>query len=106
MLVASYLLGYDDEGAIGHVGLDKAFPDNLDGAQFELSEREGAGGNSVFDLMVIFPSAEIPKNLICLLDLPDVVVARLANGGELPIVDFSCGRLVRCSLDLALGRCA
>ncbi|MGB1906657.1 MAG: hypothetical protein ACPHN3_04955 [Spongiibacter sp.] len=106
MLVASYLIGYDDNGVVGHLGLDRAFPTHLEAAEFELCEREGTHGGVAYDLMVIFPYAESPRNMICLLDLPPALVSSLANGGTVPIVDFSCGRLLRCSLGQVVERCA
>ncbi|WP_372865412.1 hypothetical protein [Spongiibacter sp.] len=98
MLIASYLLGYNDNGTVSHLGVDHVFPRRIDGACFELCESSHENPQLHHDLLIYFPYGEQPKELICLPDLPEGAVAALLCDVALPVVDFSCGRNIRVHL--------
>lgn len=99
MLIASYLLGYDDKGNVNHLGVDHVFPRVIDGACFELHKIVEDGRVRIYDLLIFFPQGEEPKDMLCLPDLPEAAVAVLLHDIPLPVVDFACGRNVRVVLD-------
>ena len=99
MLIASYLLGYDDKGGVNHLGVDHVFPRVIDGACFELHKTVTEEQASCYDLLIFFPNGEEPKNMLCLPSLPEAAVAVLLHETPLPLVDFSCGRNVSVLLD-------
>ncbi len=98
MLISSYLLGYNDNGTVSHLGVDHVFPRNVDGACFDLCESTYDSPLLHYDLLIYFPHAEQPKELICLPDLPEAAVSALQGDIALPVIDFACGRSVRVHL--------
>lgn len=96
MLIASYVVGYDQFERVGHLGVDKVFPADMDQSHYELC-RSGESGDTRHDLLIFFPNASIPVEVICLPNLPDAVVETMIAGTQLPVVDFSNGRVVRVS---------
>lgn len=91
MLIASYLLGYDDKGALSHLAVDKLLSECADSFSFELRARHTAqnGARDQYDLVMLFPQREAPFNLICLPELPAIVVDALYAGVAIPIIDLS-----------------
>jgi len=107
MLIASYLIGYNDDGTVSHLAVDHAFPRNLDGVHYELCENRDDPQQLRHDLLVFLPAAELPREMICLPNLPDTVAAILLTEQTLPLIDFSCGRSLRIHLDpQRVRRCA
>lgn len=93
MLIASYLLGYNDDGSVNYLGVDQAFPAAISGARFELNKSPSE--NSLvqpfcYDLWICFPGAE--PAWVCLPELPQLVVSALLAEQVVPVVDFACGR--------------
>lgn len=107
MLVASYLLGYNDDGSVNHVAVDQAFPQDMTGVSFLLSDGSSGEPGSNRDLLVFFPRADAPLDVLCLPFLPEPVVALLCAAKPLPLVDFSCGRCLQVCVDATtVPRCA
>jgi hypothetical protein len=88
MLIASYLVGYNDDMSVGHMGVDRVFPEETAGAFYELREAS-LDGEQYFDLLIYFPKAEMPQNLVCLPELPAQVVEQLLEGIAIPVLDFA-----------------
>ena len=107
MLIASYLIGYNDDGTVGHLAVDHAFPRDIEGAHYELCESRDDAQQARYDLLVFLPHAELPREMICLPNLPETVVAILLTERSLPLIDFACGRSLRLNLDpVRVRRCA
>lgn len=96
MLIASYVVGYDQFERVGHLGVDKVFPADMERSHYELCS-SSESGDARHDLLIFFPNASIPVEVICLPNLPKGVVETMATGVQLPVVDFSNGRVVRVS---------
>ncbi|QQD19860.1 hypothetical protein I6N98_08510 [Spongiibacter nanhainus] len=96
MLIASYVVGYDQFERVGHLGVDKVFPADMDRSHYELCS-SGESGSRRHDLLIFFPNASIPVEVICLPNLPELVVETMNTGTQLPVVDFSNGRVIRVS---------
>lgn len=90
MLIASYLVGYNNDMSVGHLGVDRVFPENISDARCELRET-GLGEDAEYDLLIFFPRAEMPHNLVCLPELPERVVECFHNGESLAVLDFASG---------------
>ncbi|WP_373078053.1 hypothetical protein [Zhongshania sp.] len=99
MLIASYLLGYDDDGSVRHIAVDNILPDVKQGFDYTLYPRESSKGLEILDLVLLFAEAEEPRKAICLPNLPGSVVSHLLSGTPLQIIDFAYGRVVRLSFD-------
>lgn len=107
MLIASYLIGYNDDGTVSHLAVDHAFPRDIDDVHYELCESRDERKQARYDLLVSFPQAESPREMLCLPNLPEAVAAILLTERSLPLVDFACGRSLRVGLDpLRIRRCA
>ncbi|MBD2859645.1 hypothetical protein IB286_11580 [Spongiibacter sp. KMU-158] len=91
MLIASYLVGYNSDMSVGHLGVDRVFPEDISGARCELRET-GLGRNAEYDLLIFFPKGDMPQNLVCLPELPDDVVECFLKGRVLPVLDFASGQ--------------
>lgn len=96
MLIASYVVGYDQFERVGHLGVDKVFPADMGRSHYDLCSSDESGVTR-HDLLIFFPNAAIPIEVVCLPNLPDAVAESLAAGTPLPVVDFSNGRVVRVS---------
>lgn len=95
MLIASYLLGYNDDGSVNYLGVDQAFPGEIGGACFELTKspsQDGAVAGYCYDLWIYFPAAGETQLGLCLPELPELVVSAFVAGQSLPLLDFACGR--------------
>lgn len=106
MLLTSYLLGCDEQDQARHLAVDAILPEKIDNVVTSLHSREGCEGETFYDLVIQFPDAPSPQNIICFPDLPDRVTAQLLDGNLLPIIDFAYSRVVQASLPSNQRRCA
>ncbi len=105
MLIASYLVGYKNDMSVGHLGVDRVFPEDVSDARCELREN-GLGQSAEYDLLIFFPQADMPHNLICLPELPHPVVERLLKGESMPVMDFSSGQAIESLAHIRNRNCA
>lgn len=108
MLVASYLLGYDKNDAVKHLAVDNILPDQMQGADVRLFSRGASadGESKVTDLILLFPGAVAPQNIVCLPALPQNAVSHLLAGMPLQVVDFAHGRKLSVVYTHGQQRCA
>ena len=99
MLIASYLLGYDDDGRVDHVAVDNVLPEATAGFDFAVYPRVSSQGQEISDLVLLFAEADEPHKIICLPNLPNAVVDHLFAGEALQVIDFAYGRVVRLSYE-------
>jgi hypothetical protein len=95
MLIASYLLGYDDIDNVCHLAVDNILPDAKQGFDFTLYPRKSATGPDLVDLVLLFGENNDAHKLICLPNIPASVVEHLHAGEPLQIIDFAYGRVIR-----------
>ena len=108
MLIASYLLGYDEDGSVRHIAVDNILPDVKQRFDYTLYPRESAKGQEILDLVLLFAEADEHRKTICLPNLPLPVASHLLSGQPLQIIDFAYGRVVRLAFDAPVSqqRCA
>lgn len=108
MLVASYLLGFDNKDTVRHLAVDNILPEQLKSVDIHLCSRgHGADGTSnIVDLVLLFPNAEVPSNIVCLPSIPPNVVSHLLAGKSLQVMDFANGRKLSLLYSIDQQRCA
>ncbi|MBQ0760424.1 MAG: hypothetical protein KBT72_12275 [Zhongshania sp.] len=108
MLLASYLLGFDNKDAVRHLAVDGVLPEQLQYVDIRLFSRgHGAdGASNIVDLVLLFPDADVPNNLVCLPSIPPNVVSHLLAGKPLQVIDFAHGRKLSLVYHLDQQRCA
>lgn len=102
MLIASYLLGYDDDDNVCHLAVDNILPDAKQGFDYTLYPRKSGSGQEIQDLVLLFGQENAPNKLVCLPNIPPSVTAHLHSGEPLQIIDFAYGRVIRLRLAVPL----
>ncbi|CAA0078570.1 Uncharacterised protein [Zhongshania aliphaticivorans] len=94
MLLASYLLGFDNKDTVKHLAVDSVLPEQLQSVDIRLCSRgHGVDGTSdIVDLVLLFPNTDSPNNIVCLPAIPSNTVGHLLAGKPLQIIDFAHGR--------------
>lgn len=108
MLVASYLVGFDNKDTVRHLAVDNILPEQLQCLEIHLCSRgNGADGVSdIVDLVLLFPDADAPCNIICLPSIPPNVAGHLLAGKSLQVMDFANGRKLSLLYPIDQQRCA
>ncbi|MBQ0759060.1 hypothetical protein [Zhongshania aquimaris] len=108
MLLASYLLGFDNKDSVKHLAVDNILPEQLDCVEMRLFSRGRCDDSvtEVVDLIMLFADAPAPNNIVCLPSLPDNAVKHLLAGKPLQVIDFAHGRKLSLVYPLDQQRCA
>ena len=108
MLIASYLLGFDNKDTVKHLAVDNVVPEQLQHVDMRLCSRgHGADGSSaIVDLVLLFPDACAPNNIVCLPAIPSNTVRHLLAGKALQLIDFAHGRKLSLVYTIEQQRCA
>jgi hypothetical protein len=108
MLVASYLVGFDNQDTVRHLAVDNILPEQLQCPEIHLCSRGHDADEvlNIVDLALLFPNADPSCHIICLPSIPPNVVSHLLAGKSLQVMDFASGREVSLLYPVHQQRCS
>ncbi|CAA0089462.1 Uncharacterised protein [Zhongshania aliphaticivorans] len=105
MLIASYLLGFDDVDTVRHLAVDSVLPEQLQHVEIRLFSRVD-GTLDIVDLFLLFPNADSRNKIVCLPSIPLIALNHIMAGKALEVIDFAHGRKLSLVYSANQQRCA